>query len=99
MKLTVNDSISARVQGLVGRGVQSARLGAEGQLILIMTDGAQLELGCVTGPQGPKGDTGARGEAGTAAPVITDLTVQENGHLRVTLSNGSCYDAGVCRGD
>lgn len=46
-----------------------------------------------TGPAGPQGDKGAD------APVITGFTIRpEDYHMIVTLSDGSTYDAGYCRG-
>ena len=46
-----------------------------------------------TGPAGPQGDKGAD------APVITGITIRpEDYHMIVTLSDGSTYDAGYCRG-
>ena len=46
-----------------------------------------------TGPQGPKGSPGAD------APTITGITIRQSDyHLIVTLSDGTSYDAGYCRG-
>ncbi len=53
-------------------------------------------------PKGDKGDTGAvgpQGDKGADAPVITGFTIRpEDYHMIVTLSDGSTYDAGYCRG-
>ena len=46
-----------------------------------------------TGPQGPQGNPGAD------APTITGITIRQSDyHLIVTLSDGTSYDAGYCRG-
>lgn len=40
-----------------------------------------------------------RGEAGNNAPVITQIAVRQSDyHLIITLSDGTSYDAGYCRG-
>lgn len=57
------------VSGALSRGVKTAAISDEGKLMLMMTDGAVLELGTVVGPQGPKGETGAAGPKGEAGPA------------------------------
>ena len=40
-----------------------------------------------------------QGEQGDAAPTITGITIRQSDyHMIVTLSNGTSYDAGYCRG-
>nr|DAP94716.1 MAG TPA: collagen triple helix repeat protein [Caudoviricetes sp.] len=61
-----------------------------------------------TGDTGPQGKTGATGETGPQgpqgnpgadAPTITGITIRQSDyHLIVTLSDGTSYDAGYCRG-
>lgn len=52
-----------------------------------------------TGPQGEQGIQGPQGSPGTDAPTITGITIRQSDyHLIVTLSNGTSYDAGYCRG-
>lgn len=59
------------------------------------------------GIQGPKGDPGEKGEAGTAGPQgndgedgvsVTSASVNDSGHLIITLSNGQNLDAGLVKG-
>ncbi len=51
------------------------------------------------GKQGIQGETGPQGEQGADAPTITDVTVRQSDyHMIVTLSDGTSYDAGYCRG-
>ena len=70
-----------------------------------------LTIGTVTKGNEPSADiTGAapdqtlnlvlpRGDKGADAPVITGFTIRpEDYHMIVTLSDGSTYDAGYCRG-
>lgn len=52
-----------------------------------------------TGPQGKQGIQGPQGNPGTDAPTITGITIRQSDyHLIVTLSDGTSYDAGYCRG-
>lgn len=52
-----------------------------------------------TGPQGEQGIQGPQGIPGTDAPTITGITIRQSDyHLIVTLSDGTSYDAGYCRG-
>ena len=52
-----------------------------------------------TGPQGKQGIQGLQGNPGADAPTITDITIRQSDyHLIVTLSDGTSYDAGYCRG-
>lgn len=59
------------------------------------------------GIQGPKGDPGEQGEAGSAGPQgndgeagvsVTGASVNDSGHLIITLSNGQNLDAGLVKG-
>ena len=52
-----------------------------------------------TGPQGKQGTQGPKGSPGADAPTITNITIRQSDyHLIVTLSDGTSYDAGYCRG-
>lgn len=52
-----------------------------------------------TGPQGEQGIQGPQGSPGADAPTITNITIRQSDyHLIVTLSDGTSYDAGYCRG-
>ena len=52
-----------------------------------------------TGPQGEQGIQGPEGIPGADAPTITNITIRQSDyHLIVTLSDGTSYDAGYCRG-
>lgn len=51
------------------------------------------------GPQGEQGIQGPKGSPGADAPTITNITIRQSDyHLIVTLSDGTSYDAGYCRG-
>lgn len=52
-----------------------------------------------TGPRGEQGIQGPQGNPGADAPTITNITIRQSDyHLIVTLSDGTSYDAGYCRG-
>lgn len=51
------------------------------------------------GKQGIQGEIGPQGNPGADAPTITGITIRQSDyHLIVTLSDGTSYDAGYCRG-
>lgn len=53
----------------------------------------------IQGEQGKQGIQGPQGNPGTDAPTITNITIRQSDyHLIVTLSDGTSYDAGYCRG-
>ena len=73
-------------------------------LNLVLEKGDKGETGDI-GPQGKTGETGKtgpqglQGNPGADAPTITGITIRQSDyHLIVTLSNGTSYDAGYCRG-
>ena len=52
-----------------------------------------------TGSQGEQGIQGPQGNPGADAPTITGITIRQSDyHLIVTMSDGTSYDAGYCRG-
>lgn len=73
-------------------------------LNLVLEKGEQGEQGKQgiqgeQGKQGIQGEIGPQGNPGTDAPTITGITIRQSDyHLIVTLSNGTSYDAGYCRG-
>lgn len=73
-------------------------------LNLVLEKGDKGETGD-TGPQGKTGNTGEtgpqgpQGNPGADAPTITGITIRQSDyHLIVTMSDGTIYDAGYCRG-
>ena len=73
-------------------------------LNLVLEKGDKGETGATgatgdTGPQGEQGIQGPQGSPGADAPTITNITIRQSDyHLIVTLSDGTSYDAGYCRG-
>ena len=74
-------------------------------LNLVLEKGEQGEQGKQgiqgeQGKQGIQGEIGPQGNPGADAPTITGITIRQSDyHLIVTLSDGTSYDAGYCRGD
>ena len=67
-------------------------------LNLVLEKGDKGDTGD-TGPQGEQGIQGPQGNPGADAPTITGITIRQSDyHLIVTLSDGTSYDAGYCRG-
>lgn len=73
-------------------------------LNLVLEKGEQGEQGKQgiqgeQGKQGIQGKTGPQGNPGADAPTITGITIRQSDyHMIVTLSDGTSYDAGYCRG-
>lgn len=70
-------------------------------LNLVLEKGEQGEQGeqGKQGKQGIQGEIGPQGNPGADAPTITGITIRQSDyHLIVTLSDGTSYDAGYCRG-
>ena len=73
-------------------------------LNLVLEKGEQGEQGKQgiqgeQGKQGLQGEIGPQGNPGADAPTITGITIRQSDyHLIVTLSDGTSYDAGYCRG-
>lgn len=73
-------------------------------LNLVLEKGEQGEQGKqgIQGEQGKhgiQGEIGPQGNPGADAPTITGITIRQSDyHLIVTLSDGTSYDAGYCRG-
>ena len=65
MKVEIPNSILVTLSGQTSRGVKGIEVReADGHLIFTLTDGKELDMGSVMGPQGQKGDTGEKGEKG-----------------------------------
>ena len=73
-------------------------------LDLVLPKGDKGDTGAVgpkgdTGPVGATGPAGPKGDKGADAPVIMGFSIRpEDYHMIVSLSDGSTYDAGYCRG-
>ena len=68
--------------GANGVGIADIRINENGELIVILTDGTEKNLGKITGNDGVG---------------ITGATIDENGELILTLSDGTELNAGIVR--
>ncbi|MBE6601519.1 MAG: VWA domain-containing protein [Ruminococcaceae bacterium] len=94
--------------GADGRGIAKIELSAEGNLIVYYTDRPDfgVNLGNVIGEKGDKGDTGEKGETGEKGDKgdpgadgkdgvgIASMVINEEGHLVVTMTDGTVNDLG-----
>lgn len=71
--------------GRDGRGVVAARLDGD-DLVLVFSDGTETNVGQITG------------RVIVAEPAIRGVSIEDDGHLVVTLHNGETHDAGLARG-
>lgn len=111
MKVEIPNQITVTIGGLISRGIKAAEVTDEGKLIFTLTDGSELDLGSVIGPQGPKGETGAqgkkgdtgaqgpKGDTGAAGASITKIEKKsqsgQTATYTITLSDGKTFDFDV----
>lgn len=84
-------------RGYDGVSVTNASVNASGYLIITLSNGLTVNTGYVVGPQGttgPEGPEGPQGPTGPSGVSITNVAIDGNQHLIVTLSDGSSIDAG-----
>lgn len=73
MKVEIPNSILITLSGQTSRGVKGIEVReADGHLIFTLTDGKELDMGSVMGPQGDPGATGPQGPAGKTPVKGTD---------------------------
>ncbi len=71
------------VDGKDGVGIKTMEINDDGELIVTLTNGTELNLGVIvgaTGPQGPQGPQGATGPQGPQGPAGQDGKPAENIH-------------------
>lgn len=84
-------------QGATGRGITGTAIEG-GHLWVRYSDGAEQDLGRITGRQGPQGKKGDPGKDGADGVSITSTSVSDSGVLTVTYSDGTSTEAGVVVG-
>lgn len=93
-------NISNVSQGAAGVSVSDGEVQPNGHLVIFLSNGASIDCGSVIGPSGspgapgPQGLPGQNGLAGTDGTSITEASVNERGHLILSLSSGSSVDCG-----
>lgn len=81
--------------------IESVSFDAQGRCTVTLSDGTTITSASLKGQDGTDGVDGTNGIDGTDgadAPTITNISINASYHLIVTLSNGTSYDAGYCRG-
>lgn len=73
--------------GADGVGISNAEINSDGELVLYLTDGNEINVGRVVGQDGEDGVT------------VTSAEVDAHGELQITLSNGQKIDAGYVMGE
>ena len=72
IQAVLKDSLTAKLNGMISRGVKEVEIDENGHLIFTLTDDSTVDIGKVVGdngPQGPKGDKGDTGATGAQGPV------------------------------
>ena len=72
-------------------GISSAKFSANGELILVLTDGSELNVGKAVGSSGQDGKNGQNGKDGADGKDgvgISGTAINEEGQLVITYSNG-----------
>ena len=93
IQAVLKDSLTAKLNGMISRGVKEVEIDENGHLIFTLTDDSTVDMGKVVGDNGMPG---ADGEDGVS---ITGAVVNDSGHLILTLSDSTTIDAGVAKGD
>lgn len=96
------DKGEAGVDGQDGRGISSAAINSDGELVLAFSDETELNLGKIKGEKGDKGEkgeTGAAGKDGSDGVGIANVTISDEGNLNVSLTNGANLDLGNIKGE
>ena len=96
------DKGEAGADGQDGRGISSAAINSDGELVLAFSDETELNLGKIKGEKGDKGEkgeTGAAGKDGSDGVGIANVTISDEGNLNVSLTNGANLDLGNIKGE
>ena len=82
--------------GQDGVGVKDMYVNEDGNLIVVLSNDAEIDCGRVVGQDGQDGQDGAAGQDGVG---VKDMYVNENGDLIVVLSNDEEINCGHVRGE
>lgn len=100
--------------GKDGTCVNTAIVNVNGELVLTLSDGTEINAGVVVGNKGDKGDKGDKGETGAKGDKgdkgdkgatgedgvsITKVELTANSELVITLSNGTVVNLGSVKGN
>jgi len=80
--------------GKDGKSILSVDLHNNDHLLILMSDGTVKDLGVIKAEKGDKGDQGEKGDIGETGVGITNTTVNSDGDLIITYSDGTTQNAG-----
>ncbi len=83
IEAVLKPSISASVDGLIGRGVSDIKSNDRGEIIFIMSDGTEINIGNLTGLSLPHASEDILG----GIKVGKNLKIDENGILSVDITD------------
>ena len=83
IEAVLKPSISASVYGLIGRGVSDIKSNDRGEIIFIMSDGTEINIGNLTGLSLPHASEDILG----GIKVGKNLKIDENGILSVDITD------------
>lgn len=89
------------IDGQDGKGISSASINENGQLILTFSDGSTVNLDKIVGTNGVDGQNGKdglNGKDGRDGIGINTIVVTDDGNLDITLSNGTTLNLGTIKG-
>ena len=69
IKLTIPDSVSVKLNGMVSRGISALEVNEQGHLIVTLTDNTTHDLGKVSGGDGTDGKSDTHEWDGTVLRV------------------------------
>ena len=97
IKSTIPHGLDAQLKGFVSRGIRSAGIDENGHLILTLTDGSTVDLGCVVGEDGVDIVSVVQTTSSTedGGDNIITVTRSDGSSSTFTVKNGSKGDQGI----
>ena len=82
------------IQGETGNGIASATINEFGELVIVYTNGEDINLGKVVGEKGDTGAAGQDGQNGTNGVGVASININEDGELFITYTEGNPVNLG-----
>ena len=97
IKSTIPHGLDAQLKGFASRGIRSAGIDENGHLILTLTDGSTVDLGCVVGEDGVDIVSVVQTTTSTedGGDNIITVTRSDGSSSTFTVKNGSKGDQGI----
>ncbi len=81
-----------------GVGINFLKLNNNGELVVVLIDNSQINLGNIKGNDGVDGNPGEDGKDGKDGVGVESIVINAENHLIITLTNGSKLDVGNVKG-